>query len=208
VTATVQLDPVEIRTTCSEQEEHSFLRGDSNANGALGLDDGIVTLDLLFLCEPTPGCGDAADADDNGAIEPADVEALGQADGPWSADALLAGNGDLATKVPRYEQPSSIRRERGRSLRRTFRGSSSPSCDPSPLLPGVAFSGDVEQRPEPEARAGVRVDAPEAPATPENIIRSGLFFAPSRGFHVSQTLSCGAETSCMSSPTLPGIRRK
>ncbi len=48
--------------------ETAFVRGDSDGNGAVNLNDGIVTLNFLFLGLPPPACLDAADADDGGAL--------------------------------------------------------------------------------------------------------------------------------------------
>ena len=45
-----------------------FVRGDSNADGAVDLSDSIFTLSYLFLGGPDPDCLDAADADDSGEI--------------------------------------------------------------------------------------------------------------------------------------------
>ncbi|MEM7168365.1 MAG: VCBS repeat-containing protein [Planctomycetota bacterium] len=46
-----------------------FLRGDSNSNGSIGIDDAITTLQYLFVAgTPVPTCLDAADFDDNGSV--------------------------------------------------------------------------------------------------------------------------------------------
>jgi hypothetical protein len=49
-----------------------FLRGDSNADGALDLSDGISTLNSLFLGTASSPCADAADANDSGDIDLSD----------------------------------------------------------------------------------------------------------------------------------------
>lgn len=48
----------------------TFLRGDANADGSLGLSDPVTTLLFLFVDGATPvPCRDAADADDDGKID-------------------------------------------------------------------------------------------------------------------------------------------
>jgi len=96
VTATIQFDSVEIRTTYPEEEDcdtegdedgngladcddpacadleqcrpGGFVRGDGNANGSIDLTDGVVTLNYLFIGGDAPACLDAADSDDNGGL--------------------------------------------------------------------------------------------------------------------------------------------
>jgi hypothetical protein len=51
----------------------SLIRGDSDANGALGLADAIQLANYLFAGGPGPTCEDAADANDNGAVAIDDV---------------------------------------------------------------------------------------------------------------------------------------
>ena len=46
-----------------------FLRGDTNADGAVDLSDGVAELNYLFLGGATPPCLDAADADDTGVLD-------------------------------------------------------------------------------------------------------------------------------------------
>jgi hypothetical protein len=46
-----------------------FVRGDTDANGALEITDPIGNLNYQFLGEFAPPCLDALDFDDNGAIE-------------------------------------------------------------------------------------------------------------------------------------------
>lgn len=46
-----------------------FMRGDSNADGAVQLTDAVYTFNFLFLGGPAPPCKDAADADDTEAID-------------------------------------------------------------------------------------------------------------------------------------------
>lgn len=53
-----------------EATSTSFKRGDSNASGIVDLSDGIFTLNYLFTGGATPGCMDAADADDSGGSAP------------------------------------------------------------------------------------------------------------------------------------------
>ena len=46
-----------------------FIRGDANGDGTLNLIDVTYHLQVLFgASSPTPGCQDALDADDNGAV--------------------------------------------------------------------------------------------------------------------------------------------
>ncbi|MGQ9590869.1 MAG: PKD domain-containing protein [Planctomycetota bacterium] len=50
-----------------EGTEARFRRGDSNADGAINITDGVFTLNYLFLGGPEPPCAEAADANDDGA---------------------------------------------------------------------------------------------------------------------------------------------
>ena len=45
-----------------------FVRGDSNSDGSINLNDGIVSLNWLFQGGPEPNCLDAADVDNNGQV--------------------------------------------------------------------------------------------------------------------------------------------
>lgn len=49
-----------------------FRRGDSGNDGAVGVEDAIITLEHLFAGKPAPACGDAADANDDGEIDVSD----------------------------------------------------------------------------------------------------------------------------------------
>jgi hypothetical protein len=51
----------------------TFIRGDSNGDGAVDISDALNTLFYLFGQSVAPGCLDALDADDGGAINIADV---------------------------------------------------------------------------------------------------------------------------------------
>ncbi len=67
-------DSAEIGITVSAPAGLEFLRGDSNGDVALDLSDGIKLLTALFLNRDLElACRDAADADDNGALEVTDV---------------------------------------------------------------------------------------------------------------------------------------
>lgn len=44
----------------------NFIRGDANVSGTVDLSDGIVTLEVIFLGKPKPGCDDAMDSNDDG----------------------------------------------------------------------------------------------------------------------------------------------
>lgn len=46
-----------------------FIRGDTNADAGLGIEDAILTLHYLFLGEAPPSCLKAADVDDDGAVD-------------------------------------------------------------------------------------------------------------------------------------------
>lgn len=50
----------------------SFIRGDSNMDGAINLTDAISTLDYLFRGGPAPYCLDAPDANDDGRLDLSD----------------------------------------------------------------------------------------------------------------------------------------
>ncbi len=52
--------------------EATFLRGDSNADGAIDISDSMLTLDYLFLGGSVPTCQDAADANDDGRLDISD----------------------------------------------------------------------------------------------------------------------------------------
>ncbi len=54
----------------------AFLRGDTDANGALQITDAISLLGYLFLGGRQPSCQDAADTDDNGALQITDAVRL------------------------------------------------------------------------------------------------------------------------------------
>ena len=51
----------------------SFVRGDTDENGAVELNDAIQTLSYLVDGGEPPGCLDAADADDSGRVDLSDV---------------------------------------------------------------------------------------------------------------------------------------
>jgi hypothetical protein len=61
-----------------------FVRGDSTTDGRFNLADVVDVLNFLFGRAPEPSCPDAADADDSGAIDPAD---------PMRALSALFGDG-------------------------------------------------------------------------------------------------------------------
>ncbi len=48
--------------------ESSFVRGDANGNGAIGLDDSIILLDYLFTQGAAPTCLDSIDVNDDGVL--------------------------------------------------------------------------------------------------------------------------------------------
>jgi hypothetical protein len=55
-----------------------FRRGDTNADGAIDISDGITLLTYLFADAPAPPCEDSGDANDDGRIDLADaVKVLG-----------------------------------------------------------------------------------------------------------------------------------
>lgn len=54
-------------------QEADFLRGDSNADGALNISDGVFALSYLFLGGNPPTCLDAVDADDSGMLNITDA---------------------------------------------------------------------------------------------------------------------------------------
>ena len=60
-----------------------FHRGDSNADGAINITDGIYTLNFLFLGGPEPPCAEAANANDD--------EALNITDGIYVLNFLFIG---------------------------------------------------------------------------------------------------------------------
>jgi hypothetical protein len=65
-----------------------FVRGDSNADGAVNISDAQYTLNFLFLGSPGPLCLDAADANDDGRVDISDpIATLGF---------LFLGTGSLA----------------------------------------------------------------------------------------------------------------
>ena len=71
----------DIRVTAGLADEppppvDTFVRGDADSNNQVNLNDGIVTLNFLFLAGPMPACLDAADTDDNGMIILNDAVAL------------------------------------------------------------------------------------------------------------------------------------
>ncbi len=55
-----------------EKHDASFVRGDSNDDGAVDVSDAVSTLGYLFLGMDAPYCPDAADSNDNGEIEISD----------------------------------------------------------------------------------------------------------------------------------------
>jgi len=50
-----------------------FVRGDSNADGAIDLSDGVHLLTFLFRGGSAPTCEDAADANDDGRVDVSDA---------------------------------------------------------------------------------------------------------------------------------------
>ncbi len=52
--------------------ETTFVRGDSNADGAIDISDSMFTLDYLFLGGSVATCQDAADANDDGRLDISD----------------------------------------------------------------------------------------------------------------------------------------
>jgi hypothetical protein len=54
----------------------TFIRGDSNANGELGLDDGILVLNWIFGGDDAPTCRKTADVNDDSSVELVDVMQL------------------------------------------------------------------------------------------------------------------------------------
>ena len=58
---------------CREPGEPTFVRGDTDSDGAINLTDGVIPLLFLFSGGDAPGCLDAADANDNGAMEITDA---------------------------------------------------------------------------------------------------------------------------------------
>src|SRR6266508_4172226 len=50
----------------------TFLRGDSNADGAVDLSDAVFTLAFLFSGGSAPACREASDANDDGATDLSD----------------------------------------------------------------------------------------------------------------------------------------
>jgi ELWxxDGT repeat protein len=50
-----------------------FVRGETNADGEVDLSDAVATLKYLFTGGTTPGCLDAADADDNDVVDMSDA---------------------------------------------------------------------------------------------------------------------------------------
>lgn len=69
-----------------------FIRGDSNADGVVGITDPIVTLAHLFQGGPEPPCLDAADADDSGTVNLTDAV--------LTLLVLFGGAGDLPPPYP------------------------------------------------------------------------------------------------------------
>ncbi|MGE4652877.1 MAG: C10 family peptidase, partial [Myxococcota bacterium] len=58
---------------CREPGEPTFVRGDTNSDGAINLTDGVIPLLFLFSGGDAPGCLDAADANDSGIMEITDA---------------------------------------------------------------------------------------------------------------------------------------
>ena len=52
---------------------HRFLRGNANADDNTDLSDAVFILSYLFIGGAAPSCEDAADSDDNGALEITDA---------------------------------------------------------------------------------------------------------------------------------------
>ena len=57
----------------SQASDGAFLRGDTDTDGVVQLDDAVSALNFLFLGAAEPSCLDAVDADDNGLVELADA---------------------------------------------------------------------------------------------------------------------------------------
>jgi len=55
--------------------EQAFIRGDSNADGATDISDGVATLGFLFQGDSALPCEDAADANDDGGVDLSDAVA-------------------------------------------------------------------------------------------------------------------------------------
>ncbi len=58
---------------CRVPGEPTFVRGDTNSDGAINLTDGVIPLLFLFSGGAAPVCLDAADANDTGALEITDA---------------------------------------------------------------------------------------------------------------------------------------
>ena len=61
---------------CDCDSSSVFIRGNSDAVGAVNITDAIFTLWFLFLGEAAPPCFDAADTNDDGTLDIADPVAL------------------------------------------------------------------------------------------------------------------------------------
>ena len=57
----------------SVQAGHTFVRGDANGDGELGITDVIVSLSYLFLSGPVPDCLEACEWNGDGAVELSDA---------------------------------------------------------------------------------------------------------------------------------------
>ncbi len=70
---------------CEDEPRDVFRRGDTNADAARNITDGIFVLNFLFNGGPTPTCMDAADANDDGDVN--------ISDGVWILNFLFTGGG-------------------------------------------------------------------------------------------------------------------
>ena len=61
---------------CSCESSRVFIRGNSDAQGAVNITDAIFTLLFLFRGDTEPPCLDAADTDDSGSLDTTDAIAL------------------------------------------------------------------------------------------------------------------------------------
>jgi hypothetical protein len=68
-------DIVVVRTSDAPPRPSEFRRGDADASGEINLTDPIFTLGALFLGTEEPSCADAADVNNDGAVDIADAVA-------------------------------------------------------------------------------------------------------------------------------------
>lgn len=60
-------------TAAVPAQSSAFRRGDANLDGSFDISDGIFTVRMIFLGDPSPGCDDTADVDDDGALRVTDA---------------------------------------------------------------------------------------------------------------------------------------